>query len=287
MALVEKLCRFCQTYFYYEDGLDLGGLGARNEHDRGLQGRKEKNHGYCPNCIDPHFIPGETYQKEVILHLFKRHLTSHSISIPDNDTLIEMMKNFPRSYACYTSNGTYRTFNLSTGLIFNGEFGQFQLLEVKVQQTHHELLAYMRNIKCTRCGRVVCVDRKKALEFFVGLKEKCCANCDNKRGHGGMSDHERDTTGLNRNGASKSEFSDRAMAKALNVSRNDYRRHIITQRVEPLPLGTVISKSLLITQAWWDENPDSYSPKYTLECQKCKQIFYCVQKKVQLLQHFC
>lgn len=243
----------------------------------------------CPNCIDPHFIPGESYKKQVIIDIFKRHLKKKGVHVAslDSEAILSMMTAFPRTNALYHSNGNYLTITLPFGSRFQGKRGEFELLlvhtkEVKLDNDYNRnRFAYLREVKCLRCGSIVVYNRKSVLEFYIGLVEKCCIHCDPS-----TSNHIRDTNGLNRNGAEKSEYSDRAMAKALNVSRNDYRRHKITEPVPSLPLGTQI-KNLKIILAYWDENPDSYSPKYTLQCIKCNQTFECIQKRVQLVQHFC
>jgi hypothetical protein len=290
MALVEKLCRHCETFFYYDDGVDSGGLANSTDRYKRDSECQQKRRGFCPKCDDPHYIPGETYQKDVIIQLFKKHLSSKGVNVApfDKEILVSMMKSFTRTYALYSSNGTFRTFNLLTGSRFKSEWGEFELLAPIPEKTGPDTFAYKRGIKCLRCGKVIYVDRKKALEFFIGLHEKSCINCDNNRINNlpDHSDHERNTNGLNRNGSSKSEFSDRAMAKALNVSRNDYRRYHITERVEPLATGTIVN-GLTVTEAFWDEDPSSYSPKYVLVCMKCKKTFVCLQKKVQNYQHFC
>lgn len=264
--LVEQICRHCNKIFVHD-------------------GQREAS---CPNCIDPHLIPGESYKKQIIIDLFRRHLRKKGVHVAslDNEAILSMMTAFPRTNQLYHSNANYLTVTLPFASRFQGKRGEFELLLVQTKELRlvdSPRFAYFREIKCLRCNRIVVYSRKQVLEFYIGLVEKCCIHCDHS-----VSKHDRDTTGLNRNGSEKSEYSDRAMAKALNISRNDYRRHKneILSPVPSLPLGTIIG-NLSVVGSYWDENPDSYSPKYILQCTKCNQAFECIQKRVALIQHFC
>lgn len=272
----EKQCTECKQYFFYDDGLNPGGDGIERE-------------GFCPTCVDPHFIPGESYYKSTIIEVFRKHLKGKGIAVHKltEEHLIHMMGAFIRTHSLYHSNGTYNSVTLEYGLEFEGREGRFQILLVHKKELTSEIdydrerFAYQREIKCMRCGRIVLCNRKQALEYYLGLIEKACVSCDPT-----YSDHDRDCSGLNRNGSQKSESSDRAMAKALNVSRNDYRRYHFTEPVPSLPIGTVVN-GLKIVASYWDENPDSYSPKYKLECPKCKKTFRIIQKNVDSAHHSC
>lgn len=279
---IEKYCKDCNQHFFYDNGID-----------EGLSGDKSSIHtidqvAFCPRCIDPHLVPGQHYKKQTILELFARHLKSKGIVLArlEQDQIVDMMKGFPSTYNLYISNSTYSTVNLDVGTVFQGKNGQFEIggvIETQRPTTneHGTFFAYNREIRCLRCKRKTVYSRKDTLQFYLQLKLKQCIHCDVT-----VTNHKRDTSGLNRNGSEKSEFSDRAMAKALNVSRNDYRRYNITERVEPLPDGTVIN-GLTIRSSFWDDDPMSYSPKYVLDCPKCKQTFICLQKQVKQQQHFC
>lgn len=274
----EKQCSECKQYFFYDDGLNPDGDGIERE-------------GFCPTCVDPHFIPGESYYKDVIIEVFRKHLKGKGIAVHKltREHLINMMGAFVRTHNLYHSNGTFTSVTLEHGTEFEGKEGRFQILLVHRKELirdefdiGRERFAYMREIKCCRCGRIVLCNRKQVLEYYLGLIEKACISCDPT-----YSDHERDCSGLNRNGSQKSELSDRAMAKALNVSRNDYRRYRPTEPVPSLPIGTVVN-GLRIVASYWDEHPDSYSPKYKLECPKCKKTFTILQKSINSdLDHFC
>jgi hypothetical protein len=281
---IEKYCKYCSQIFFYDDGTDVDGLSGVAD----ISANKVKREGFCPRCVDPHYIAGESYKKTVILELFRKHMKDNGVHVAvlDEDSLLIMMQSFPTSWKLFNSNGTYLTINLIIGTRFPGKVGEFEIGQVIKEHRHTtneygEFFKYTREIKCLRCGRVVLYNRRDTLEFYLQFKLKQCKNCDPPVGNPNGN-----TQNLNRNGSEKSEFSERAMAKALNVSRNDYRRHRPTERVPPLPNGTVVN-GLIIRQSYWDEDPDSYSPKYILGCEKCKQTFICIQKNVHYLQHRC
>lgn len=277
----ESYCKHCKKIFYYEDGVDEGLTGSSDSITIVPK-------GYCPVCTDPHFIPGESYRKDVIFNLFKQHLKAHQIavSVIEDEDLLAMMKTFPSTWNLYSSNGSYTTVTLTIGTRFHGLNGQFEIGQVirQHQNTTNEngmFFHYMRELKCLRCSKVVIYPRNQILHYYMQLKLKACKKCD-----ASSSDHKRNTSGLNRTGSIKSEFSERALAKALNVSRNDYRRYHFSEPVPALPPGTVVS-NLIIQEAYWDEDPSVYAPMYLLFCPKCKKNFTCLQKRVDLQQHFC
>jgi len=282
----EQKCKYCLKYFTYDDGLVDLGLGGNTKSDVGLEARI----GFCPACNDPNYVYDLSYKKEMILWVFKKYLQSRKIDtsgIPD-DSLIEMMRNFPRMYRAYTSNGTYRTITLFPGTRFEGEYGEFELgISFERNPEHRGIrrVWYNRYITCIRCNTKTVASFHKALYFYLGLLEKRCQKCDITQYY---PNGKRDTSGLKRAGAAKSEYSDRALAKALNVSRMDYRRNkdIINKPVPALPIGTVVGVYEILA-AYWDEDPKSYSPKYLVRCIDCKQEFRVIQKTVQYTQHWC
>lgn len=281
----EKVCPYCKTIFFYDDGLDDVGLAGSED----TLAQKEPRTGYCPRCVDPNACPGETYEKESILTALKRYLRKEGVLVNtlDNDTLEGMLKEFPRAQSLYLSNGSYRTFTLYTGMTFPGMFGMFELgVHEYVQSPNVRWINTFRHIKCLRCNRVVKVLKTETLDMFLGMHEKRCFDCDNA-----AAEHVKANSNLKRGGAQRSEFSARALAKALNVSRNDYTRHPEIQYTPPLPVGhiaVVQSKyKYEILKAWWDESPKSYSPKYLIKCVDCKQEFTCVQKHLKETTHYC
>lgn len=296
---VEKECKFCHQFFFYDDGSDQS-LAQLPEHR--ASERKEKRGGYCPRCIDPHAIPGQNYKKETILLGFRKFLRSKKVDLfgLHDEDIVGMLKQFPRCYSIYTSNSTYRTINVYVGTKFDGLVGEFEMGLVHERVISAGIghapphFCYMREIKCLRCNYIAKFELGRTLLYYLGLIPKRCRKCDSV---GKFSKHKRNTSGLIRwkGGSEKSEFSDRAIAKALNISRNDYRRHFKNNgkliKPEPsLPKGTVIQcgdGKLEIVEAFWDENPDSYSPKYRLICPKCKNTFVCIQKRVNNLFHKC
>lgn len=292
----EKFCQYCEKHFFYEDGVDAHGVDVTRDDNQLRMTERIKITGYCPICIDPHRVRGMTYLKSTIISLFRRHLASKGIQSQylDDDTVIPMLEQFPRSYALYKSNGTYRTFTILPTTIFAGTYGEFMMGEVAIRQSkRRDALIRYREIQCLRCNFTSLNSIGMTLIFFLGLDEKLCKKCDAHSWLPEKQEREKlprkirtsfNTSGLNRNGSSKSEFSDRALAKALNVSRNDFRRHIITQPEPPLPLGTPVG-NLHIMEAYWDDK--TYSPRYLLVCERCKETFDCIQKRVHLMQHFC
>jgi len=221
--------------------------------------------------------------------MFKKYLQSKKIDVESihEDSIIEMMRNFPRTYAAFISNGTYRTITLFPGTRFKGEFGEFELgiaVPHNPEAFGKSRIWYNRYIICVRCRTQVTVSVQKALFFFIGLNEKRCAKCDLGDYY---PDKKRNTNGL-RTGSDKSEYSDRAMAKALNVSRMDYRRYKdkIKKPVPSLVIGTNVGPYEVLA-AYWDEDPKSYSPKYLIRCKDCKVEFRVIQKNVENIEHWC
>lgn len=268
MALREKQCPYCNSYFFYDDNVDSHGVGISRK--AGSQGNKIVASGHCPRCIDPHEIPGEAYKKKSVLTRFRDYLERNEVdtSAVDDEILGDMLQGFPRAYSYYNSNGNFRTFNVQTGERFSGKYDDFEIGPLNPD------IHYMRSVRCTRCGNIAWYNKTLVLDFFLGLREKVCRYCD-----------PRDYSHLNR-GSKRSEFSARALAKALNVSRNDFLRHEIIAPEPPLSVGTMIN-GLEIVKAWWDEDPKSYSPKYRLRCNSCKQEFVSIQKRAHLMDHFC
>lgn len=273
----EKLCNTCQKFFFYDDGLVVEDVtDPRND---GL----EKITGYCPVCVDPHSVPGETYEKKTILNALKRHLARKDIdtTVLTEEILQNMLKEFPRANAYYNSNNTYKTFTLYTGTIFDGAVGQFELGVALATESPSGWIHYYRFIKCCRCNSRAKIEKTETLDYFLGLNEKYCRECDSE-----LLNNFPEGCGGNR----KSEFSARAFAKALNVSRNDFQRHPEVQYSPALPDGhieRVGGFQYKIIKSWWDEDPKSYSPKYLIECQKCKQQFEIVQKHLKQTTHYC
>jgi len=285
--LREKKCKHCNKYFTYDDGqIDLG-LGTYEKTSK--EEVVESRYGYCPLCDDPNYVYELSYKKESILWMFKKYLASKKIDVTgiSEESIIDMMRAFPRTYATFTSNGTYRTITLFPGMKFHGEFGEFELgisFPHNPQDLGKSRIWYNRYIICVRCRTQVTVSAMKALFFYIGLSEKRCGKCDIQEYY---PDKKRNTAGL-RNGSDKSEYSDRALAKALNVSRMDYRRNKNkhTRPVSSLPVGSVVGCYEIIA-AYWDENPSSYSPKYLVRCTDCKQEFRILQKKIASIEHYC
>ncbi len=286
MAQREKFCKTCGKYYFYEDGVDTPGVGLiRTTH--GKDGNLTPSHDQCPTCYDPHFLPGCSYYKEYLFDLFCEHLKENRVEVEglDIESIEEMMTSFPRIYRTYVSNDKFLSFTLYPGDKFDGKYGQFELgdveeITVKEETTSPRQYVFKRMIRCCRCGRISKYDKQHTLEFVLGMIEKCCQHCDSKHYVRGNIDN------LNRSGSKKSDFSERALAKALNVSRNDYRRNRPSKRVAPLANGTIVA-GLKILDAYWDDDPSSYCPKYLLECPKCLQRFRCIQKNVDRLAHRC
>lgn len=270
----EKQCPYCKKMFFYEDGRD-------DEKDR------PTITGYCPQCVDPCSVPGETYLKKTILSAIKRYLQDESIDVThlDEGTIEAMLKEFPRVHQMYYSNSTYRTFTIYTGTIFEGKYGKFEMLHSEVIDITDNWDATVRYIRCCRCNETSRISKTTALDYFLGLHEKQCKHCDAAKWL------HNPNTNIKRGGSQKSEFSARALAKALNVSRNDYMRHPDIEYTPALPEGHIAKVyghyEYKIIKAWWDESPKSYSPKYIVECQKCKQKFEIVQKHLYNTTHYC
>ena len=282
MVMQEKKCPYCKQFFFYDDGI----IESLPLHEQ------TKLTGYCPVCIDPNAITGQTYEKTTILTAIKRHLKSKGVEadILDDDTLINMLKEFPRVHGIYYGT-TYKTFTINTGDIFDGERGKFEIRETKSidlidSNGTFKGTLWSRCIKCCRCGRIVTVTKTEAMDMFLGLYEKRCVHCDPT-----VSNHKRNTSNLKRTGAVKSEFSERAIAKALNISRSDFRRAVNPQYTPPLPVGSIVEVGSYfkyeILEAWWDEDPKSYAPKYKYKCLRCNEIFICIQKNIRNGSHYC
>lgn len=258
--LKEKKCPYCKAFFYYEDRVD------EECSDEG------RNSGFCPKCVDPHHIPGEAYEKTTIIGLFRKHLKKNGVVIDmfDLDQTIELMKEFPTAYNLWLSNGSFRTFNLLTGTLFEGDSGRFEIGPLKDSGSTYQ----NRYIICCRCKTPTTYSKNDVLTFFMGLEKKRCLKCD----------RDKNDKNLSKNGRPSSEFSERSIARALNVSRNDLRRHKISKPNNPLPLGTVVN-GLIIVDAFWDN--ESESPKYRFKCPKCNNIFRCLQKHINDQLHIC
>lgn len=281
MALKEKFCNICKLYYFFDDGSDGQGLGRVNAQIDPYKVEWKK--GFCPRCNDPHYVSGESHKKEDVIDALRKHLEAYEINttLIDQATLENMLKEFPKAYAVYTSNGTYTTFNVHAGTIFDGPDGQFEIGGVILREGGGYRTSYFRDVKCVKCGRVTQYFRDDVLDFYLGFQQKRCATCD---------PHYRNTTGLNRNGRTPSPLSERAIARSLNISRAEYRSKIEKGerlvRVEPLPNGTMVGKFEVI-ESYWDDKASSYTPKYKLRCKYCNQTFVCLQKKVYQQQHYC
>lgn len=274
--LREKCCKYCNLYFQYEDGIDTHGVAVRSQDSRISVSESQRRQGYCPQCNDPHRIRGMSYYKSTILKSLGVHLTKQGIKVEflDKDTLIEMLKQFPKSYQIFTSNGSFRTFTLMPGLEFDGKYGKFRLGDVRPYHTKQFGIRENREIICTRCNFITAINTKAVLKYYLGMELKSCQTCDSQY---------IDRT-CNLPIPVKSEYSDITLARALNVSRNDFRRHIITKPEPPLPNGSIVN-GLRINESFWDE--ETYSPRYSLICDRCKLTFTILQKRVSQLQHFC
>jgi len=289
--LREKKCKKCGKYYQYDNGLIESGLGSTNEDRDGIKKESLERKAFCPLCDDPKFISGLSYKKVNILWMFKKYLRSEGIeidSIPD-DSIEEMMRSFPQTYAAYTSNGTFRTITLFPDTKFKGEYGEFKLgiayprnpESFGVGRIWHD-----RYIICLRCGKQTTATAQRTLFHYLGLCKKRCKKCDLKHYY---PNGKRNTSGLLLGGEhNRSESTDRALAKALNVSRMDYRRNKdrITKPVPSLPVGTLVGPYEIIA-AYWDDDPSSYSPKYLVQCTDCKKEFRILQKKIRIVQHWC
>lgn len=269
---VEKVCPYCKKIFLYEDGISEPLFTNTGDRSEDFQ---ERRAGYCPNCVDPYAIPGYSHSKRTILTLFKDLLLKNGVKVEyiDDDTLITLLPDFPRLHTYYKSNGTYLTFNLPPNSLFDGEFGQFELGTTTDKE--------YREILCKRCNATATYNSTMILRYYFGIEDKRCVHCDAAQYIG---NHPRNTSGLMRNGSSKSQYSERAIAKALNVSRNDLRRYKITSRQPSLPLNTVVN-GLRIEEAFWEE--ETMTPKYRLVCDECQDEFFCTQKHIHRQQHFC
>lgn len=266
----EKLCTYCNKYFFYEDHSE--------------ERPNDITNGTCPVCVDIRAIPGETYERQTIINRFKMYLKENGVQVElfDEDSLLSMLKDFPKANNLYLSNGTYRTISLFTGTIFDGMYGKFVVGPVEIKVSNSEdnpNYVHLRQIICSRCKSETTQDKMIVLDFVLGFVEKRCQKCDCAKY---VSKHERNTEGLNRNGSHKSDKSERAIAQSLNISLNDLRRHQISKREEPLEDGTIVN-GLEIIRAYWDDS--TYSPRYELRCPKCMNIYTCLQKRVELLSH--
>jgi len=266
--LQERQCKVCSKYYYHEDEVD----------DVGLSGRKPKGvktRGDCPNCVDPYAIAGMSHKKETILGFLRDYLENSGIDVEgiENDSLVTMLYQFPLAEQFYHSNGNYITFNVPPGIKFDGKYGTFTIGST-VNET-------VREIMCDRCNCTVGYESYIALRFFMGFVPKQCRKCDAKLY---VKAPIRDVSGLNRNGAILKLNSFASLAKRFNVSRSDYRRHIVTEAVPSLSVGTVI-KNLEIVEAYWDTKTEG--PRYKLKCVSCSTRFNCTQKSVSRLDHFC
>lgn len=283
--LKEKFCPHCETYFFYETEVDTHGVSMSYVDNRVKDGKKDITSGYCPRCVDPHRIPGMTYKKKTILSYFRNHLVERGVQVQylDDETLIQMLTKFPTAHQLYTSNSTYLTFTLVPDLLFNGKYGEYKLGQLKVtpSKTRHAMSTY-REIICLRCNKTTIASVMLTLYYYLGMKEKQCKKCDYSMYVQGKKPS--NISGLNRNGSKPSEYSDRALAKALNVSRNDFRRHLIHIPEPPLPVDTIIN-GLRIDEAFWCDK--TQAPRYILVCDKCQDEFNCLQKRAYLLQHTC
>lgn len=226
----------------------------------------------CPVCSDPHAITGECYEKQSIMNAFVRYLKKEGIRAEELslEDLENMLEAYPKAYNLFKSNGTYRTVNIPTGTEFEGRYGTFTVMEVCD-------IPINRYVMCNRCEEKACFPRQEILDFFLGFRRKHCLACDASR-------RAKDEGNLNRNGRPRSETSERSLAKALNVSRNDYRRYKPTLPVPALPVGTEIN-GMTVTEAYWDDT--TLTPKYRLYCPKCNQKFTCIQKRISTIFHYC
>lgn len=265
----EKFCNICMSYYFYDD-----------EPDSLLRVVPK---AYCPKCHDPHKIPGQSYYKTVVIECFRRHLQENGVITDglDDETLASMLQQFPIAYSVYNSNGTFLTFNIPSGTIFEGKNGRFEIGAAYLRQ-HAGKFNYWRDIICCRCHRTTTYATYDVLDFYLGFNPKTCVSCD---------PHKRNTQGLNRNGSKPSPKSERAIAKAFNMSVSDYRRHWKNhdsiKPIPALPIGHKLQCNLVVIRAYWDEDPNSYSPKYEIQCEKCKQVFVVLQKKVETVLHVC
>lgn len=268
----EKTCKFCKKVYYYDDGVDTGGLLQEPT----LQ--KPKIWAQCPNCVDPNAVPHETYSKGSIYTVYRNWLLSKDIVVPPDEVWNMLKSEHPKAHALFSTT-TYRTITLYTGNKFPGRFGEFEL-GVVIPRTNGKQVLYDRQVKCCRCGKTSQVPKMRALAYFLGYIDKMCANCDRK-----VLFTSKD--GKFVGGRKRTETSARAMAKELNISVMDFRRgNIPDEPVPSLPLGTIVN-GLEIVRAYWDDDVNVYAPKYTLRCNRCKLTFEVIQKSVERLDHRC
>lgn len=270
----EKFCKYCEKYYTFDDGID-DALFSSDE----LLVRTESR---CPNCIDPRAVPHETYMKKTILNLFRAYLKRRDINadVFEESDIIEMLKEFPRANDLFQSNGNFITVTLYTGMGFQMHGNDYILgppncIRVEYDGETKKTITD-RLIQCARCAKSVIVNKMQALSYFIGFEEKYCATCDS---------WQRNTTGL-QNGSVKSDSSQRAIAKALNISRSELRNSAsrFTKPIPSLPIGTRFGL-LEIKEAYWDEDPSAYAPKYTLRCVECGTEFTCLQRQVEQISH--
>lgn len=251
----EKCCPYCKKYFWYEEN------GSQD----------------CSKCVDPQSIPGFTYMKSSLLTLLKKNLQLKAIdtTVFSQEDLKEILEGFPIAWELYTKT-TYITFTLNENSPFQN--GEFKLGELVRDMNY-------RHIICLRCGKRTEHSRFMCLWYYIAFSPKLCAKCDSakipRNTNGLTGEHKRGKGGRR----SKSEYSMRARAKALNISLTDLRRGTNTQK-PVLPNGTIVN-GLEIIRAFWDDTHNQYCPKYVLKCHKCGGLFSIKQKVVDLVFHEC
>lgn len=223
----------------------------------------------CPICDDPRKIEGEYHSKESIVRAFVRYLTreGYSPAVLAKRTIKDLMMGYPKTMGLYHSNLEYRTVNLPTGTTFVSCDNEY-IIGPRIDERN-------RVIQCQRCNNIATYTTSKILDFYLGYLDKRCQRCD------------WETEGrLKASPRSSRSDSQREMAKALNVSLSTFRRGGVTEPVPALPIGTSRG-TLEITEAYWDETKNQYTPKYRLKCTKCSNTFVCLQTQWDRLDHKC
>lgn len=245
--LVEAFCKHCEKYYFFEDGQDHSltetiGVSVKR---------------FCPACTDPNYIVGESYLKDTVLSAFARYYyIQHDIKL-SRDSSLATLKNYPVAWEKFNEI-KYRTVTIPSGMCFGEHFILGPMIRGKKNFQNKRLIV------CTRCNRRVKHEVWQVIVLWLGLQPKLCKNCDMVKG------------------VNRDPDSDTSMARKLNVSLSDYRRYRMTDRIEPLPIGTKVGL-LEIKKAYWDEY--SFTPKYVVACTVCNREFVCIQKQVRNLEH--
>lgn len=263
----EKKCGRCKQYFVFDD-------------DAAFK--------RCPVCFDSCAASGYTYLKRTILRLFHSYLEHQGVSLSEEERLNAMKNYSDQTMWNIYNKGTYTTFNVFAGEIFQQHWQVGPVKELVLGRR----VINQRIVTCIRCGKYRVHGPLRFLSFYLGIKKKYCRKCDSDIiPRYVLTDVDRrkgieTSRNYHRNGGSKpSEYSVRARAKALNVSVSDYRRGQ-RQPMETLPDGTIIG-NLIIEKSYWDDRQNQWSPKYIVKCVKCGARFSVLQKRVKEFVHQC